>query len=277
MKNFITRALTGIVFVAVLISAIYIHSYYFLVVFGLITGLTLWEFYGLTLPKAQSHFNRLFCAIGGIYLFTATFCYTHDLTGRWIFLPYLFFLLVTLVAPLYEKHGDPLKRWTVTLFGHFYCAGSFSLLNQLTSVTGYPGEIVHIPYFALALFVLIWLNDTGAYCIGSLLGKHRLFERISPKKSWEGFGGGLLFALLASQVFAYLLPAYSAVQWLGLAIVVVVFGTWGDLIESLLKRQLGIKDSGHLLPGHGGMLDRFDSVLLAIPAAYIYIELFIQN
>ena len=277
MKNFITRALTGIVFVAVLISAIYIHSYYFLVVFGLITGLTLWEFYGLTLPKAQSHFNRLFCTIGGIYLFTATFCYTHDLTGRWIFLPYLFFLLVTLVAPLYEKHGDPLKRWTVTLFGQFYCAGSFSLLNQLTSVTGYPGEIVHIPYFALALFVLIWLNDTGAYCIGSLLGKHRLFERISPKKSWEGFGGGLLFALLASQVFAYLLPAYSAVQWLGLAVVVVVFGTWGDLIESLLKRQLGIKDSGHLLPGHGGMLDRFDSVLLAIPAAYIYIELFIQN
>lgn len=277
MKNFITRALTGIVFVAVLISAIYIHSYYFLVVFGLITGLTLWEFYGLTLPKAQSHFNRLFCAIGGIYLFTATFCYTHDLTGRWIFLPYLFFLLVTLVAPLYEKHGDPLKRWTVTLFGQFYCAGSFSLLNQLTSVTGYPGEIVHIPYFALALFVLIWLNDTGAYCIGSLLGKHRLFERISPKKSWEGFGGGLLFALLASQVFAYLLPAYSAVQWLGLAVVIVVFGTWGDLIESLLKRQLGIKDSGHLLPGHGGMLDRFDSVLLAIPAAYIYIELFIQN
>ena len=277
MKNFITRALTGIVFVAVLISAIYIHSYYFLVVFGLITGLTLWEFYGLTLHQVQTPLNRLSCALGGSYLFAASFCYTHDLTGRWIFLPYLLFLLITLIAPLYEKGGDPLKRWTVTLFGQLYCAGSFSLLNQLTSVTGYPGEIVHIPYFALALFVLIWLNDTGAYCVGSLMGKHRLFERISPKKSWEGFGGGLLFALLASQVFAYLLPSYSALQWIGLAIVVVVFGTWGDLIESLLKRQLGIKDSGHVLPGHGGMLDRFDSVLLAIPAAYIYIELFIRN
>ena len=277
MKNFITRALTGIVFVAVLISAIYIHSYYFLVVFGLITGLTLWEFYGLTLHQVQTHLNRLFCALGGSYLFSASFCYTHDLTGRWIFLPYLLFLLITLITPLYETGGDPLKRWTVTLFGQLYCAGSFSLLNQLTSVTGYPGEIVHIPYFALALFVLIWLNDTGAYCVGSLMGKHRLFERISPKKSWEGFGGGLLFALLASQVFAYLLPSYSALQWIGLAIVVVVFGTWGDLIESLLKRQLGIKDSGHVLPGHGGMLDRFDSVLLAIPAAYIYIELFIRN
>lgn len=277
MKNFITRALTGIVFVAILVSAIYIHSYYFLVVFGLITGLTLWEFYGLTLSQTQSHLNRLFYALGGAYLFAATFSYTHDLTERWIFLPYLFFLLITLIAPLYEKEDNPLKRWTVTLFGQFYCAGSFSLLNLLTSVTGYPGEIVHIPYFALALFVLIWLNDTGAYCIGSLFGKHRLFERISPKKSWEGFVGGLLFALLASQAFAYLLPTYSAAQWLGLAVVVVVFGTWGDLIESLLKRQLGIKDSGHVLPGHGGMLDRFDSVLLAIPAAYIYIELFIRN
>ena len=262
---------------AVLISAIYIHSYYFLVVFGLITGLTLWEFYGLTLHQVQTPLNRLFCALGGSYLFAASFCYTHDLTGRWIFLPYLLFLLITLITPLYEKGGDPLKRWTVTLFGQLYCAGSFSLLNQLTSVTGSPGEIVHIPYFALALFVLIWLNDTGAYCVGSLMGKHRLFERISPKKSWEGFGGGLLFALLASQGFAYLLPSYSALQWIGLAIVVVVFGTWGDLIESLLKRQLGIKDSGHVLPGHGGMLDRFDSVLLAIPAAYIYIELFIRN
>ena len=277
MKNFITRTLTGIVFVAILISAIYIHSYYFLIVFGLITGLTLWEFYGLTLPQAKSKLSRLAHAIGGTYLFVATFCYTHDLTERNVFLPYLLYLLFILIAPLYEKGGDPLKRWTVTIFGQFYCAGSFSLLNQLTSVNGYPGEIVHIPYFALALFVLIWLNDTGAYCVGSLLGKHRLFERISPKKSWEGFGGGLLFALLASLLFAHLQPAYSTVQWIGLAVVVVVFGTWGDLIESLLKRQLGIKDSGHLLPGHGGMLDRFDSVLLAIPAAYIYIELFIRN
>lgn len=277
MKNFITRALTGIVFVTVLISAIYFHSYYFLVVFGLITGLTLWEFYGLTLSQTQSLLNRLVCAIGGAYLFAATFCYTHDLTGRWIFLPYLLLLLTLMILPLYEKEGDPLKRWTITLFGQFYCAGSFSLLNLLTSVTGYPGEIVHIPYFALAIFVLIWINDTGAYCIGSLLGKHRLFERISPKKSWEGFGGGLVCAILISQAFAYLLPTYSAAQWLGLSIVVVVFGTWGDLIESLLKRQLGIKDSGHLLPGHGGMLDRFDSVLLAIPASYIYIELVIRN
>ena len=130
----------------------------------------------------------------------------------------------------------------MTLFGQIYCAGSFSLLNFITSVPNTPGEIVHIPYFALAIFVFVWVNDTGAYLVGSMLGKRRLFERISPKKSWE-----------------------------------VVFGTWGDLIESLMKRTLGVKDSGHVLPGHGGMLDRFDSVMMAIPAAYIYIELFIRN
>ena len=113
--------------------------------------------------------------------------------------------------------------------------------------------------------------------VGSLFGKHRLFERISPKKSWEGFFGGLVFALLTSLVFAWLIPSTNACIWLGLAATVVVFGTWGDLIESQMKRTLGVKDSGNILPGHGGLLDRFDSVLMAIPAAYIYIELFIRN
>ena len=114
-------------------------------------------------------------------------------------------------------------------------------------------------------------NDTGAYCIGSMLGKHRLFERISPKKSWEGSVGGALFALASSFAFAHYFPFMGMGQWVGLALTIVVFGTWGDLTESLLKRQLGIKDSGNILPGHGGMLDRFDSTLMAIPAAVVYL------
>ena len=154
---------------------------------------------------------------------------------------------------------------------------TFSLLNFITSVPNTPGEIVHIPYFALAIFVFVWVNDTGAYLVGSMLGKRRLFERISPKKSWEGFYGGLAFVLITSQIFAWFMPATNWYTWLGLAGTIVVFGTWGDLIESLMKRTLGVKDSGHVLPGHGGMLDRFDSVMMAIPAAYIYIELFIRN
>lgn len=276
MKNFITRALTGIVFVAILVSAIYFHSYYFLGVFSLITGLTLWELYGLVLPEA-SPFNRFMGTIGGAYLFAATFGYTEKGMGAWIFLPYLLILIYLMVVALYEKGKNPLTHWSMLLFGQAYCAGSFSLLNGLAYKSELIEGLAPMPIFILALFVLIWLNDTGAYLIGSMLGKHRLFARISPKKSWEGFFGGLAVAVLGSQLLAALDPLYSHLQWMGLAIVVVAFGTWGDLIESLLKRTIGVKDSGNLLPGHGGMLDRFDSLLLAAPASYIYIELFIQN
>ena len=135
----------------------------------------------------------------------------------------------------------------------------------------------YTPLFIMAIFIFVWLDDTGAYLVGSLIGKHKLFERISPKKSWEGFFGGLILSLASSQAFAWFAPEINRMNWLGLAATVVLFGTWGDLIESLLKRTLGVKDSGNVLPGHGGMLDRFDSVMLAVPTSYIYIELFIRN
>ena len=113
--------------------------------------------------------------------------------------------------------------------------------------------------------------ETGAYCTGMLFGKHKLFERISPKKSWEGSIGGGIFCIIASFLLSHFFPFMSTGVWIGLALTVVVFGTWGDLTESLLKRRLGIKDSGNILPGHGGMLDRFDSAILAIPAAVVYL------
>ncbi|MBQ5352006.1 MAG: phosphatidate cytidylyltransferase, partial [Bacteroidaceae bacterium] len=126
----------------------------------------------------------------------------------------------------------------------------------------------------LAIFVFLWASDTGAYCVGSLIGKHPLFKRISPNKSWEGSVGGAVLAIGISMIFAhYDTSLYSTLQWAGMALVVVVFGTWGDLVESLMKRQLGIKDSGNILPGHGGMLDRFDSSLIAIPAVALYLAI----
>ncbi|MBO4598940.1 MAG: phosphatidate cytidylyltransferase [Bacteroidaceae bacterium] len=124
------------------------------------------------------------------------------------------------------------------------------------------------------MFVFLWASDTGAYCVGSLIGKHPLFKRISPNKSWEGSVGGAVLAIGISMIFAhYDTSLYSTLQWAGMALVVVVFGTWGDLVESLMKRQLGIKDSGNILPGHGGMLDRFDSSLIAIPAVALYLAI----
>lgn len=277
MKNLIKRALTGIIFVAVLIGAICSHPISFLIIFCLITGLALWEFYGLVKHYENASVKRLVGTTGGMYLFAATFAYTNQLTGGIIFLPYLLYLIYTLIAELYYKAPNPINNWAFTFFAQLYCAGTFSMLNFIAATPDTAGGIAYSPLFVMAIFIFIWLNDTGAYLVGSLIGKRKLFERISPKKSWEGFFGGLIFALGASQALAWYAPEVSWYNWLGLSATVVLFGTWGDLIESLLKRTLGVKDSGSILPGHGGMLDRFDSLMLAAPAAYIYIELFIRN
>ena len=277
MKNLIIRALTGIIFVVVLISAIYIHPIFFLILFCIITGLTLWEFGGLVKHYENANLQRTVNVLGGVYLFIATFVYANGLTDGKIFLPYLLFIMLTMIAELYYKAPNPINNWAFTLFAQVSCAGSFSILNFIGAEPGTPGVMSYTPLFIMAIFIFVWLDDTGAYLVGSLIGKHKLFERISPKKSWEGFFGGLILSLASSQAFAWFAPEINRMNWLGLAATVVLFGTWGDLIESLLKRTLGVKDSGNVLPGHGGMLDRFDSVMLAVPASYIYIELFIRN
>ena len=277
MKNLIIRALTGIIFVVVLVSAICIHPIFFLILFCIITGLTLWEFGGLVKHYENANLQRAVNVLGGVYLFIATFVYANGLTDGKIFLPYLLFIMLTMIAELYYKAPNPINNWAFTLFAQIYCAGTFSMLNFIGAEPGTPGVMSYTPLFIMAIFIFVWLDDTGAYLVGSLIGKRKLFERISPKKSWEGFFVGLILVLASSQAFAWFAPEISRLNWLGLATTVVLFGTWGDLIESLLKRTLGVKDSGHILPGHGGMLDRFDSVMLAVPASYIYIELFIRN
>jgi len=277
LKNLIIRALTGIIFVVVLVSAICIHPIFFLILFCIITGLTLWEFGGLVKHYENANLQRTVNVLGGVYLFIATFVYANGLTDGKIFLPYLLFIMLTMIAELYYKAPNPINNWAFTLFAQVYCAGSFSILNFIGAEPGTPGVMSYTPLFIMAIFIFVWLDDTGAYLVGSLIGKHKLFERISPKKSWEGFFGGLILSLASSQAFAWFAPEINRMNWLGLAATVVLFGTWGDLIESLLKRTLGVKDSGNVLPGHGGMLDRFDSVMLAVPASYIYIELFIRN
>ena len=163
------------------------------------------------------------------------------------------------------------------MMSQLYIDLPFSMLNVLAFQSDADG-VHYVWTLPLSVFVFLWINDTGAYLCGSLLGKHKLFPRISPGKSWEGsIGGGILVMIVAVLVW-YLLEQYdqnalglNALEWAGLGLVIVVFGTWGDLVESLFKRTLGIKDSGNILPGHGGMLDRFDSSLMAIPAAVVYL------
>ncbi len=164
-----------------------------------------------------------------------------------------------------------------------YTSLPFASLNTLCFIST-PAGVTYYYWYALSLFIFLWASDTGAYLVGSWLGKHRLFPRISPHKSWEGSIGGGITAIAASQIIASFIPfaetlsdMTSRLLWAGLAVLTVIVGTWGDLVESVLKRRLGIKDSGHILPGHGGMLDRFDSSLLAIPAAVVYVYTIMLN
>lgn len=242
--------------------------------FAIVSLLSVREFSHLINKSGEAQINILISSVGGAYLFLAFMLFCQSSAGSQVFLPYLVIILYLIISELYLKRTNPIANWAYSMLSQCYVALPFALLNFLAfQYNSTEGSVTYNPILPLSVFLFIWLSDTGAYCVGSLLGKHRLFERISPKKSWEGSVGGAIFAIAASCVLAQYFPFLSMVEWIGLAVTVVIFGTWGDLSESLLKRHLGIKDSGNILPGHGGMLDRFDSALLAIPAAVIYLHL----
>ena len=276
MRNFIVRTITAVFFVAAIVTC-FLRPEAMAFLFAVVTGLTIWEFTGLVNEREHVAINRLICTVAGVYFFLAMMGYNSGITSSGVFIPYLISIIYLLIAELYLKQEDPVSNWAYTMMSQLYIALPFSLLNVLAFRAVGDG-ICYTYLIPLSVFVFLWINDTGAYLCGSLLGKHKLFPRISPGKSWEGsVGGGILVMAIAVLVW-HLTEQYgvndlqlSAAEWAGLGLTVVVFGTWGDLVESLFKRTLGIKDSGHILPGHGGMLDRFDSSLLAIPAAVVYL------
>lgn len=271
-NNFIQRAVTGVLFVVVLVGCILYSPLSFGILFTVISALSVYEFAHLMNQSGEVNLNKTITSLGGAYLFLAIMAFCMSITDARVFLPYLALLLYLMITELYLKKKNPIGDWAFSMLSQLYVALPFALLNVLAfQNTPEINSVTYNPILPLSIFVFIWLSDTGAYCVGSLIGKHRLFERISPKKSWEGSLGGGVFSIASSFVFAYFFPFMSVWQWAGLAIIVVIFGTWGDLTESLMKRQLGIKDSGNILPGHGGMLDRFDSAMMAIPAAVVYL------
>ena len=273
MNNFIVRIITGVIFVAAIVTS-FLNPTAMVFLFAVVTGMTTWEFCGLVNERPYTHVNQFISTVAAVYLFLSMAGFNSGLTPPTVFIPYLVTIIYLLVAELYLKEKDPINNWAYTMLSQLYIALPFSMLNVLA----FPQAGSYSFVLPLSVFVFLWMNDTGAYLCGSLLGRHKLFPRVSPGKSWEGsIGGGLLVVGIAILVW-YLLNTYvpeqanlNMWQWAGLGLTVVVFGTWGDLVESLLKRTLGIKDSGNILPGHGGMLDRFDSSLLAIPAAVVYL------
>ena len=229
-KNLIVRAITGIIFVAVMVLGI-LHPYSLIVLFAFITGAALWEYTGLVNNIKGVKVNRFISTIAGVYFFLSTAgLRLAPGEGFIVFIPYVLTIMYLFVAELYLKNENPVNSWAYTMLGQLYIALPFSLINILAFQQNETGQTTFDFLLPLSVFIFLWTNDTGAT-------PHILD-----------------------------IPA-----WTGLGLVVVIFGTWGDLVESLFKRTLGIKDSGKILPGHGGMLDRFDSSLMAIPAAVVYL------
>ena len=277
MKNFITRAITGVLFVAIMVAG-FIQPLTMILLFALITGLVLWEYAGLVNQVENVAVNRFISTVAGVYFFIAVAGINSGyIQTNAVFVPYLLTVVYLFISELYARNTNAINDWAYTMLGQMYIALPLATINVLAFRQSPDGPVTYNFLLPLSVFVFLWINDTGAYCTGSLIGRHKLFPRISPGKTWEGSVGGGLLVVAVAAVIGYWdnrlmgMAGLSVVEWMGLGLVIVVFGTWGDLVESLFKRTLGVKDSGRMLPGHGGMLDRFDSSLMAIPAAVIYL------
>lgn len=274
MKNVIIRSISGAVYVALIVVAIVAGRYgiaALTVVFALLAGI---EYQQLVASKGgRQAITSVINAVDISVLlliqavaFTAAQFYFDIFVGCILALAII--VIARFVLALYDKRPEAFAETGRSILGYIYIGLPLGALNILGI---FPDSF----WFILAMFVMIWLNDTGAFCVGSLFGRRKLFERLSPKKSWEGFWGGLLFCALAGVLFYYLAPGtLSLGAWIGFGVTVSVLSTWGDLFESMMKRSLGVKDSGKLIPGHGGILDRIDSLLFVAPATVIFLLLF---
>ena len=281
MKNLVIRSLSGILYVALIVAALTWpepDNWLFIIVFALFIMQGIAEVHTITAAvdkQRQPWPLVLLDALGGVAVFLS-FYYAHQEargeqvnTLLWT-LPVPVYGLVRMTAQLFLPRLNAVTSITRSALAVAYVSLPVALLSSVAAITNQR--------MLLALFVFIWLNDTGAFLVGSAVGKHRLFERVSPKKSWEGVAGGILFTLLGAWcMFNFANEFFGGPRlrvWLGMALVVSVFATLGDLFESLLKRTAGVKDSGHLIPGHGGILDRIDSLLFVVPSLLIYFLLF---
>ena len=279
LRSLIIRTLTGAIYVGLLVCCTVFSPLSAFFFFAFVAALTLWEFGTIMNKHVRTSIPRPVNALAGFILVAAVWLSTiANPQAAQAFAIYGLLLMYILVSELYRKAEHPLRNWGFAFASQIYVALPFALLPLLGVVfDAETGEFAYNWIYPLALFIFLWVNDTFAYLFGCSLGRvftPKLFPRISPKKSWIGSIGGGFFTLASSIIVCYCFPGLMSLErWLGFALVVIVFGTWGDLVESLIKRQLGIKDSGKILPGHGGMLDRFDSALLAIPASVIYFML----
>lgn len=270
------RAITGILFIGIMVGGIYGGRYTFVALFAIVTAGCLWEYLGLVLShgRKRDRFRRNLGVVLGLTPFVgnsiiqlgwvadeALFISVASL----VFFPLLF---MAFIYEMYAQSEQPFSNIGHTILGTVYIGVPFALLEFIV----FEGKSYH-PDIVMGLLIMTWTNDTAAYVLGSKLGSKPLFKRVSPKKTWEGTIAGAFFTLVSGFIISIYFRQFAPCHWLALAVIVVVFGTFGDLVESMLKRSYQAKDSGHLLPGHGGLLDRFDGFIFLIPFAAAYILL----
>ncbi len=271
MSNLSKRTITGVIFVLLIVFSIITTRHLFSILFLFITAMGMWEFYCLV-ERAGISPNKFAGIMAGMFLFLSNALISLNMASMEILMGNFVLVFLIFLFELYRKIPNPFTNIAFTFFGILYVAVPFSLLNYFPNPAFLPGVYHH--NLLLGFFFLIWMNETGAYIVGTAFGKRRLFERVSPKKSWEGFIGGGILALITAIVISRYYTNLMMIDWVILALIIVVFSTYGDLFESLFKRSINAKDSGTILPGHGGILDRFDGVIMAAPFVFVYLTLF---
>lgn len=269
LSNLWQRIIVGVLGAALFVGSIVVSEWtYFALFLGLML-LGLFEFYKLAGAQNIKP-NKFIGIVLGAVLYTSLFLIEEELIAGELLYLTMPLLGLAFVLELYRKQPQPFTNIAFTLLGVMYVALPFGLLHKVA----YLPHNTYTWQPVLGLMLLIWSADTGAYIAGKNFGKHKLLERVSPGKTWEGWFGGTLLTLVVAYVLSIYLQDLAVYQWIGIGVIVSVFGVLGDLVESLLKRSLGVKDSGTLLPGHGGILDRFDSLILAIPFIIAFLQIF---
>lgn len=269
LKTFATRTLTAIVFVTILLSCIFGNYFSFAGLFFIVSIWGLYEFYQLAEKLGAKPYKNS-GLLAGTFLFGSTFL-AHS--GLFLSLNQILPIAIVLVfcvfiIALFDSNANTIINIGYTLLGIIYSVIPFMLLVNIACInTSYNF------HFVLGIIILIWSSDVCAYLVGSFIGKHKLYERISPGKTWEGTIGSTLLTIGCSFIIAHFFTELALKHWIVISILVSIFGTIGDLVESMIKRQAGVKDSGKIMPGHGGILDRFDSLLFVSPFIYCYLKL----
>lgn len=273
MNNFTKRTITGVLFVICVIGSGVISQWVFTGLFLLVAIGGMIEFSRIV-NKSGAKVHLLSTIVTGSLAYGLIGLVLLGSLPVWTLLLLLLLIPLLLITELYRESDHPFVNVAVSLMGIFWIMVPLALLSGFFNQSEGPAWL-HGGAL-LGFFLILWIYDSGAYIVGSLLGKHPMFPRISPKKSWEGFAGGAVAGMLTAYMISASFIEFKLWEWSVIAIIIIVFGTFGDLTESMLKRSAGVKDSGNLLPGHGGILDRFDAVLLAAPAVFIVISLLRQ-